>query len=185
MTLSLGQAAPFDSVDPSQLFAAAPNSGIASGPAPSTVPQIGTNNGNSGPDFQTQMLLSGSISPRVSPGVGNGRVSIRTASTQVAEGHDTTITFTYKGLPTHPAVIVNYTVKGNAVLNDDYTLSGVPSQVVIPPNSDSASITFHAVVDELKERKGEAAKILVAPGDGYAVPTNKDAKRVTIVIISP
>ena len=193
VTLNLSQAAPFDNVDPSQKFVSASNNGPGDGPPPTTIPAIGSTNGESGPDLQTQTSIGGFIgvagtpspTPSTTPVAGNGRVTVHANRKRVREGNDAIITFKYKGLPVHPDIAVNYSVGGNAVFNGDYTLSGVPGQVIIPSTSDTASITLHAVVDELGEGHGEAAKIFVESGAGYDVPTQKDGRRVSIQIISP
>ena len=193
ITLNLSQAAPFDNVDPSQKFVSAANNGPGDGPPPTTIPAIGSTNGESGPDLQTQTSIGGFIgiagtpspTPSTTPAAGNARVTVHANRKRVREGNDAIITFRYKGLPLHSDIAVNYSVGGNAVLNGDYTLSGVPGQVIIPSTSDSASIVLHAVVDNLGEGHGEAAKIFVEPGAGYDVPTQKDGQRISIEITSP
>jgi hypothetical protein len=100
-------------------------------------------------------------------------------------GEDAIITFSYKGPTLHPAVTVNYSVGGNAVLNTDFTLSGTPGMVTIPADTTSASITLHAIPDNVKEGGGEVAKVFIAPGTGYEVPTQQDAMRVSILILDP
>jgi len=124
-----------------------------------------------------------SATPTGTP-TGN-KVVIAANKTQVREGNDALIAFTFKPALTHPAITVNYSVSGNALLNTDYTLSGTPGQVVIPANTASATITLHALTDSVKEANGEAAKIVVEPGTGYSVPGQIDAKRVSILILDP
>jgi hypothetical protein len=70
-------------------------------------------------------------------------------------------------------------------LNTDYTLTGTPGQVTIPANVASATITLHSLTDTVKEPNGEAAKIFVAPGTGYLVPSQLDAKRASVFIKDP
>jgi hypothetical protein len=101
------------------------------------------------------------------------------------EGADAIITFQFKGPLNHGPITVNYSTGGNATLNTDYTLTGTPGMVVIPANGTSATITMHAVSDNVKEGNGEAAKIFVEPGSGYEVPNQQDAMRVSILILDP
>jgi hypothetical protein len=103
----------------------------------------------------------------------------------VREGADAIITFVFKGPTLHGPVTVNYSVGGNAVLNTDFTLSGTPGMVIIPADTASASITLHAITDNVNEGGGEVAKVFVEPGSGYEVPTQQDAKRVSILIVDP
>lgn len=210
ISLDISQAAPFDKVDPSRKFTDTANSGTGAGPTPSATPRVGAVNGSSGPDFQTQSLMAAAVrpasptptpsttptvtptvtpSPTVSPtatpsGTPTGdKVVITANKTQVKEGNDVVITFKFRGPTTHPAITVNYSVGGNAELNVDYTLSGTPGQVVIPANTESASITLHAIDDSMRETDGEAAKVFVEAGSGYDVPDQKDAKRVSVLIV--
>jgi len=101
----------------------------------------------------------------------------------VKEGNDIVITFEFRGPDTHPAITANYSLDGSATLNTDYTLSGTPGHVVIPANTASATITLHAISDTKKEPDGEGVKITVEPGTGYDVPDQKDARRVSILIV--
>ena len=213
VTLNLSQGAPFSQIDPSQHFALDPNPGVTNGPSPTATPAIGSDNGTSGPDLQAQATMTGSIgsaSPTATPSAtptptpsptpsatptptptnsptanpGNGKVSVKASRARVREGGDVVITFTYKGLPDHPDIMVNYTVGGNATPDGDYVLSGVFGHVLIPAGANSASITMHAILDQLKEPHGEAARISVTGGTQYAVPAQKDANRVSILIVS-
>jgi len=214
ISLDLSQATPFDKVDPSHRFAAVANTTGGAGPSPSATPAVGTVNGNNGTDLQAQTLIAASIraasptptpvstptptpsatptvtptptstpSPTVSPAAP--RVAISANKTQVREGNDVVITFTFRGSTTHSAITVNYSVGGTATLNTDFTLSGTPDHVIIPANAASASITLHANTDSVNEPNGETAKLLVEPGSGYEVPTQVDAKRVSILILDP
>jgi hypothetical protein len=104
----------------------------------------------------------------------------------VTEGQDSTITFSVRPTgATHANLTVNYTVGGNATLGSDFTLTGTAGQVSIPSTAGSATITLHSLTDTVKEPNGEAAKIFVAPGTGYDVPTQTDAKRVSVLIVDP
>ena len=63
----INQAAPFDGVNPSRKFTVAGNSGTGAGPTPTATPNVGSVNGVSGPDFQTQSLIGASITTSTSP----------------------------------------------------------------------------------------------------------------------
>jgi hypothetical protein len=101
------------------------------------------------------------------------------------EGGDAVVTFTYKGPLSHPPITVNYSTGGNAVLDTDYSISGTPGMVVIAADSSMTTITLHAISDNVKEPNGEAAKIFLEAGTGYEVPNQKDASRVSILILDP
>ncbi|MFL6513561.1 MAG: hypothetical protein ACJ8M1_00895 [Chthoniobacterales bacterium] len=120
--------------------------------------------------------------PTATPTPTGLRVSVSANKTQVREGGDVIITFTVRGGTNHGPLTVNYSVGGNATLNTDFTLSGTPGHVVIPANAFAASITMHAIADTVSEPNGEAVKIFVEPGSFYDVPTQLDAKRVSILI---
>jgi hypothetical protein len=217
LTFDISQSVPFDKVDPSRKFVAVANAGTASGPTPGATPRIGSNNGTTGPDFQSQSLIGAAVklgltvsptptptpggsptpTPSVTPTPGGtptptptgtpvgARVSVSANKTQVREGHDVVITFSLKGAVSHPSITVNYSVGGTATFGSDFTLSGAPGTVVIPSNSATATITLHANADAVKEPDGETARISVEPGTGYDVPTQQDAKRVSVLILDP
>jgi hypothetical protein len=212
VSLELSHEVPFDKIDPSHKFDGSPNTGTGAGPTPAATPHIGTSNGF-GPDLQMQSFVAASFkpglttsptptpsttptptatatptgtptpSPSATPSPAGPKVVITSSKAQVREGSDATITFTWKGGTTHPAITVNYSVNGTAVLNTNYTLSGTPGQVVIPANAFTASITFHAINDNKAEPNGLTAKIVIAPGTGYVVPGQLDAKRVSVLIL--
>ena len=119
-------------------------------------------------------------SPTPTPGPA---ILIGADRTQVREGHDAVITFTVAAFG-HPAMTVNYSTLGSATLNTDYTLTGIPGQVVIPLNQPSASITLHALTDTVKETNGENARIAVVAGSGYSVSPSPGDK-IGITILDP
>jgi hypothetical protein len=214
ISIDLSQALPFDKVNPSHLFATAPNTTGGAGPAPSATPAIGTVNGSNGADLQAQTVIAASIraasptpaptptptvsptvtpSPTVSPTatptpsatISAPKVIISSNKTSVKEGNDVIITFTFRGTTTHSAITVNYTTAGTATLNTDYTLTGAANMVTIPANTATATVTLHAITDTVSEPNGETVKIALAPGTGYNVPTQIDGKRVIITIQDP
>jgi hypothetical protein len=219
VTFAISHEAPFDKVDPSHTFDGTPNGGTGDGPTPSVTPNVGSENGTTGPDLQTQTLIASSIrsaSPTPTPSITPtptvtvtptptatptptptptatptptpnlaAKVTVSANRSQLQEGADAIITFHFKGPLSHPDITVNYSTGGNATLGTDYTLSGTPGMVVIPADGTSASITLHAIPDNVKEANGEAAKIFVEPGTGYEVPNQLDAMRVSLLILDP
>jgi hypothetical protein len=219
ITFALSHEAPFDKVDPSHTFDGTPNSGTGDGPTPSATPNIGAENGTTGPDLQTQTLIASSIrsssptptpsttptptatvtptptvtpaptptptpTPTATPNLA-AKVTITANRSRMHEGADAIITFHFKGPLSHGPITVNYSTGGNATLDTDYTLTGTPGSVVIPADGTSATITLHAISDNVKEGNGEAAKVFVEPGTGYEVPNQIDASRVSILILDP
>lgn len=213
IVLELNQAAPFDGVNPSRAFTAFHNTNTDATPTPSpsppaATPRIGSVNGVSGPDLQTESLIGFSItagftptptptpsatpsatpsptpivSPSPTPTPVGPKVIVQASRTQLREGADSTITFS-TNQAVHPDLHVNYSVSGSATLNVDYTLSGTPGVVVIPANQSSASIILHSIPDSIREPNGEPAVIAIAPGTSYQVPANKAANRVVVLIL--
>jgi hypothetical protein len=196
ISFDLGQAVPFDTNQPSRLFVGTPNAGTSSGPAANVTPALGGTNGVSGPDIQFQTNAAGTIfpfsatptptptptvtptpsptttpspTPSVTPTPGSSPVvSVTSDKSQLREGHDAVITFAVSPA-THGPITVAYSTLGTASLNTDYTLSGTPGQVVIGLNQSSVSIDLHALTDAVKEGNGETARVVIAPGSGYAV----------------
>ncbi len=66
--------------------------------------------------------------------------------------------------PSHPT-IVSYSMSGNASPGTNYTLSGTPNQVTIPPGQSSASITLTAT--PAKTKGGGKAVMTLNSGAGY------------------
>jgi hypothetical protein len=97
------------------------------------------------------------------------------------EGSDAT--FTVKTV--HGAVVcpitVNYSVSGNAHLDSDFTLTPPPNQVTIPAGQSSATITFHALVDGLRENN-ETATLTLTSGTGYRLPPKEKFKKAVVKI---
>jgi len=191
VTIDIGQAAPFNGVNPSGAFTASPNPGTGALPSPTATPLIGTVNGISGPDVQTQgpVVISfaaptptPSGTPGVTPTPAVPKVIVSASRTQLREGGDSTITFSANS-PNHPDLTINYSVGGPATLNVDYTLTGTLGQVVIPSGQTTTSIVLHAIEDTVNEPNGEGAKITLLPGTGYFIPDNKKANRVVVLIL--
>jgi len=65
--------------------------------------------------------------------------------------------------------MVNYSLSGNAIFNSDYTLSGTPNQIMIPPNQTSGSVTLTAIT--MKTRGREKTTMTIDQGTDYLLPT--------------
>ena len=109
-------------------------------------------------------------------------MSVTSDKTSVREGHDATITFSVSPT-THPDITVNYSNAGTATFNTDYTVSGTAGQVLIPANQASASLTMHAVTDNISD-SGETARFIVGAGAGYQ-PAAAPNDKVGITILDP
>lgn len=66
---------------------------------------------------------------------------------------------------------MNYSMSGKATLGSDYTMSGTAGQIMIPAGKSSGSVTLSAIVDNVKEKKGETATMTLQPGSGYNFAT--------------
>ena len=91
------------------------------------------------------------------------------------------MTFTVSASTTNPSqsVTVFYSTTGKAKNGKDYTLSGTPGQVTIPAGQSSATITLHALTDNIVETNEKATLTLLA-GAGYRLGTVIKAS-VTII----
>jgi hypothetical protein len=72
-------------------------------------------------------------------------------------------------------------MSGTATFGSDYTLSGVYGQVTIPAGKTSATITFRALVDHLKE-PNETATMTLTNGACYTLPSNASLRSATVTI---
>ena len=73
-------------------------------------------------------------------------------------------------------------MRGTAQLGNDYTLSGLPGQVVIPAGQASATVILQALADRANERK-ETAVMTLAAGPGYDLP--KRPKATATILNAP
>jgi len=77
--------------------------------------------------------------------------------------------------PSQPTVI-NYFAGGTAILNSDYTLTGVPNQITIPPGQASGTITLKVIT--FRTRGREKATLTLNGGSGYSLaPKAKRSKK--------
>jgi hypothetical protein len=91
----------------------------------------------------------------------------------VNEGSTATFTIGASAVSSQP-ITVNYSMRGTAQLGKDYSLSGIPGQVVIPPGQSSATIVMQVLADTVKERK-ETVIMILANGSGYTLPARAKA----------
>jgi hypothetical protein len=153
-------------------------------PAPTTTPTpTATPNPTATPTATPTPTPAPTATPTPTPTPGGPVISVQSNKTEVHEGRDAIITFTANPA-THPQITVIYATAGAAILNTDYTLdSPTPSQIVIPANQATATMTLHALTDNVNESGGEAAKIDVVAGSGYQV--SGTAFRASVLILDP
>lgn len=120
------------------------------------------------------------VTPQPTP-VTKPIVTVSVSPGQVREGSAATFTITISALQAQPLTI-SYSMRGTSQLGNDYTLSGVPGQVVIPAGQTSATVALQAMTDGVKERKETATMILTA-GPGYDVP--RRAKAIATILSGP
>jgi hypothetical protein len=92
----------------------------------------------------------------------------------VSEGGNATYTITLSRTSSQP-VTVNYSMSGTAAKGPDYTLSGVPGHVTIPPGATSGQVTLHANTDQARRETTETAIMTLTSGPGYSLSTSKKA----------
>jgi hypothetical protein len=102
-------------------------------------------------------------------------VSVTVSPTQIRQGEDAT--FTVSASPAaSQSITVRYSTSGSAKLGSDYTLSGTPGQIEIPPGQTSGSVTLHANVNSSgKKQKNKTASLILQSGTGYKVGKPKKA----------
>jgi hypothetical protein len=71
------------------------------------------------------------------------------------------------------SVVVNYSMSGNAILDDDYSLTPDCCQVTVPAGQIRAPVVLDAFADGVRERRGETATMNLQPGPGYVVTTSR------------
>ncbi|EPF24135.1 Endo-1,3-1,4-beta-glycanase ExsH [Microcystis aeruginosa SPC777] len=78
-------------------------------------------------------------------------------------------TFTRSGLTTN-SLTVNYTLRGTATLNTDYTRTGTNNTVTFAAGSSTATVTIDPTPDTIVE-SNETVALTLAAGTGYTVGT--------------
>jgi len=102
-------------------------------------------------------------------------VNVSVAPTSIHEGQNATFTITASPAPAQPITVL-YSMSGKANAESDYTLSGIFGQVSIPGGQGSATVTLHALPDNVKE-KSETAIMTLQPGSGYNLPASTGGKK--------
>lgn len=77
------------------------------------------------------------------------------------------------------ATIVNYSMKGKAVLGKHYTISDVKGQIRIPAGGSSAFVRLTALKTNLVQGR-ETARMLIKAGTDYKVSSTGRTASVTI-----
>jgi len=77
---------------------------------------------------------------------------VTVSNNRIGEGQSVTITVSLPSALSTP-ITARYTLGGSATLGQDFTLSGVPGQIVIPAGQTSASITLAALNDTAVEKQ--------------------------------
>ena len=88
---------------------------------------------------------------------------------RIAEGTDVTFTVSSSADSFRNQSRFGYRDARNGREGNDYTLTGEPGQITIPAGQSSATVVFHAIADQLKERN-ETAIMVLMKGPGYKVP---------------
>jgi hypothetical protein len=77
---------------------------------------------------------------------------VTVSGNRIGEGQSIIITVSLPS-PLSIPITARYTVGGTATPGQDFTLSGVPGQIVIPAGQTSASITLSALTDAAIEKQ--------------------------------
>jgi hypothetical protein len=70
------------------------------------------------------------------------------------------------------SVVVNYSMSGNAILDDDYSLTPDCCAVTVPAGQMRTPVRLDAFADGVRERRGETATMTLQPGPGYTLVTS-------------
>jgi hypothetical protein len=93
----------------------------------------------------------------------------------INEGETATYTVTTSSVNPNAASIVNYSMKGKAVLGKHYTLSGVKGQITIPAGRSSASVSLTALKTNLVQGRETARMLIIARTDYKVSSTGRKA----------
>lgn len=113
-------------------------------------------------------------------------VSLSAFPTKIGKGASATFAISATTVNSSRPTVVNYSMSGTAVLGSDYTLSGTPGQITIPPGAFSGSVGLQVVTS--KTGRGEKATMTLNAGAGYnlAAPArrhrHRHANQATVVI---
>jgi hypothetical protein len=107
------------------------------------------------------------------------KVTLSVSPNKIGKGASAIFTATATTINPSQALIVNYNVSGTAVFGSDYTLSGNPNQLTIPPGQSSGTITLNAITAATKG--SEKATLTLNAGSGYDLAGAKKI-RATVTI---
>jgi hypothetical protein len=101
-------------------------------------------------------------------------VSVAASPATINDGADSTFTISAASVNASQPTNVHYSMSGTAHLGSDYTLSGLPGQVVIPTGSASAGVILHAV-GRTGAQGDVTATMTLTSGSNYRLPRRKKA----------
>jgi len=106
-------------------------------------------------------------------------INVSPSNAQVKPGKATLLTFTASPAPDRTTTVL-YSTSNTADLGQDYTLSGIPGQVVFSPGQTQAIFFFSAIKTKKQHRQRndtgpETATITIQSGTGYDVGANSSA----------
>ena len=93
----------------------------------------------------------------------------------IHEGETATYTVTTSSVNPNAATIVNYGMKGKAILGTHYTLSDVKGQIRIPAGQSSAFVRLTALKTNLVQRRKTARMVIIAGTDYKVSPKGRKA----------
>jgi hypothetical protein len=105
-------------------------------------------------------------------------VRIAASPTQVNEGGNASYIISSSKTVSQP-LVVKYSMSGTASQTSDYTLNPAGGQATIPAGSSSTTITLHAQVDHVSERK-ESAIMTLVKAPGYTILSTKKSATIGI-----
>ncbi|HEX4638517.1 MAG TPA: hypothetical protein VH170_03430 [Chthoniobacterales bacterium] len=103
-------------------------------------------------------------------------VTVSVSPTSIHEGQSATFTVTASSVVAQDTA-VNFAMSGKAGEGGDYTLSSAGHSVTIAAGQSSGSVTLSALIDNIKEKKGESAVMTLQPGAGYNLATTSAGKK--------
>jgi hypothetical protein len=109
------------------------------------------------------------------PNLGaNPIIHVRAAPTRIREGGSGAFVVEANRV-LGAQITVNYSLGGNATLDDDYSLtpSPPPFSITMPAGIMRIAITVDTFQDGVNERRGETASMTIQPGAGYSVTTSR------------
>ena len=109
--------------------------------------------------------------PTPIPTPGGFSVSVSAAPTTLRSG-DTAVFTVTASTPAPDLVTIHYSMSGTAVLDSNYSLSGIPGQITFPPGASSGTVTLTV----LKGTKRTKTAIMNLETGGYQISTPSSAQ---------